>query len=99
MAKVKDRSETEMLRGENKKLRSEIRQLRKILGRFQKQAHRVEELEDLFENIDLFEEQQVKEIKEIFTCPLCSKGNLIKTNLGNRKLITCDSCKFRRTEK
>ena len=92
MAKTKERSELEFLRSENKRLKSENRQLKKLLGRNTKTLKVLEEhFEEEAEEIDA----AIVDVAAP-SCPKCC-GELAFTDLGNRRLTNCTSCKYRRT--
>lgn len=94
MAKSRERSEVEVLRAENKRLTKQVKELQRTLGRLQKRAYRVEEIEDIFE--DLAFEEMEKVSQKIGDCPKCLQGKLSTTDLGIRKFQTCESCDFRK---
>lgn len=97
MAKKRDRSETEYLRGLVRSLKSQVRHLKRHNKELGVQARRFEEHED-----DMLEEgAQPSESPYQLpanTCE-CSKGQLVKTDLGVRIITTCTTCSFRKIEK
>jgi predicted nuclease with TOPRIM domain len=98
MAKVKERSELESLRAENKKMKSELRHLKKEVARKTKRAHLYEDLEAKIAD------QHVQDIMEEHNsirkdlCPECSCP-LEQITLGNRVMVSCTSCTYRITKK
>lgn len=101
MAKNKERSEVEFLRGQNKALRTEIRQLKRDLARHQKRQHELEDREEELQ--EMFEEQTVSEMPhEVQTktaCLKCGSGGLETIDLGIRTIIKCTNCGNRETKK
>lgn len=97
MAKSKDRSETEYLRGIIKNLKSENRNLKKQLSRSNKRAHQYEDFETKLQDTEV-EEVFESVIPPEKTCPKC-KSKLKESPLGIKVLITCTSCNFKETRK
>lgn len=93
MARKRDRSELEHLRGEIRRLESEVRRLKKQL--------RQQEKETLNRDIDILDELLNHELTEKETklerCSQCGIGYLEVTDLGIKKLIKCTECSYRRT--
>lgn len=95
MAKKREKSEVEYLRGIVKNQRSIIKHLQKEVSRGKKRQHQEELIaEELLE--DEFKEQ---EIIATNSCPECFKGKIETVDLGARKMTICDSCKFRKIRK
>lgn len=97
MAKSRERSEVEQLRAENKRLTKQVKELQRTLGRLHKQSHRVDELEDIFKEMefDSIEKFSPKTNK----CPECLEGNLEDIDLGVRKMTKCTKCTYRKSNK
>jgi hypothetical protein len=96
MAKQKDRSEVEHLRGEVKNLKAQVRHLKKELARKQKRQHQYEDLEE--REKDLEETLVAEIIEDVSRCPKCA-AKLEETNIGVRILVRCESCDYRETKK
>lgn len=94
MAKSKGKDEVEELRGKVRELTKQNKELKKVLGRLQKSSHRVEELEELFEEMG---NEEIVPDGPRATCS-CG-GKLEKVDLGVRTLIKCVSCGKRETKK
>lgn len=97
MAKKRERSSEEYLRGIVKQQRSLIKHLKKEAGRSTKRAHQYHDLEDrlseeMIEQETQIEQEFVKEEK----CPNC-KGKLEVITLGPKTLVICKDCKYRKT--
>lgn len=97
MAKSKERSEVEALRSENRNLKKQVSYLKKELGRHEKREHQYLDLEDRTQQEELEKIVEVPKDKKI--CPKCNKGKLSVSDLGIRKLTTCNNCTFRKSEK
>lgn len=97
MAKSRERSEVELLRAENKRLTKQVKELQRTLGRLQKRSHRVEELEEIFQDLefDTVEKYSPKTNK----CPECLEGSLEDIDLGVRKMTKCTKCTYRKSNK
>lgn len=98
MSKEKSRNEVEYLRSEIRKYKSLVKNLRKELNRKQKREHRYEDLEDREAEVQLKEQQAEQALISKNKCPNCS-GTIESTSIGNRTLLTCDSCKWRTSKK
>lgn len=95
MAKKKERSETEYLRGVIKNQRSIIKHLQKEVGRSKKRQQQDELMaEELLE--DEFQEQDMISDNK---CPECGKGTLETVDLKVRKMTVCNSCNYRKIRK
>lgn len=94
MTKVKERSELEYLRAQNKALRSENRHLKKELGRADKKVKNYEVHMD--SEIEIEAPIAMKE-----QSPGCEKcgGALAQVDLGVKVLKTCYDCGNRKTLK
>jgi alpha-acetolactate decarboxylase len=88
MAKSKDRSEVETLKGIIRSQKSEIRKLKKELSRKQKREFRYEDLEEKLEEIYLEKEESKSEIK----CVKCKSNKINISDLGIRILHICENC-------
>lgn len=97
MSRRRDKSEVEHLKGIIRKLQSENRHLRRQAKSVQRQQVRIEEwVEDV---IEAYEGEEVPPPPPDH-CPECaSKEDYTKTDLGNRMLLWCKICGFRKTEK
>lgn len=96
MAKNKDRTEIEYLRGIIKKLEAENRRLKKVSGANTKKLANLDDIED---DVEEEQKQEVK-IKNLFQeqqCPECNR-TLEVIELGARKMHTC-ACGYRKTVK
>lgn len=100
MAKQKEKSELEHLRGELRKLRSENRNLKKRIGRLDKRSHDLDEREEQIQEFELesekFELTTTVNLKD--KCPKCV-GKLKATDIGPRIIRNCDTCKYREVKK
>ena len=86
----KNRSEVEVLRGENRKLRSENKKLLRQLKDLQKKSHFYEEVMD----------EVVHDVDVKNTCRSCGKGEILSYDLGRLRLDKCTLCDFeKRTKK
>lgn len=93
MAKSRTKDEVEELRGRVRELQKENKELKKVVGRLQKNDHRVRELEDLFK------ESEFKENSETQISSCSCGGKLEKVDLGVRTLVKCVECGKRETKK
>lgn len=95
MTRPKERNELEYLRAENRKLKSENKKLTKSLTRANKEtrkyAHAAEEAEELFEDI------APALVEQRHYCPKCRREIDAPKDLGNRTLISCGGCKFKKS--
>lgn len=89
MAKSGKSREVEYWKGIVRKLQKEIRELKK--------PHRRKFSKDIVITIDEPEERPVPIKKNL--CAVCGKGNVSTTDLGNRKLHSCDTCRYLKSEK
>jgi ribosomal protein S27AE len=87
--KQKNKSELEVLRGENRKLRSENKKLRREIKDLQKRAHFYEEVVD-----EVVKDAEVKTI-----CKNCGKGQILSYDLGRLRLDKCSICDFEKKTK
>jgi transposase-like protein len=90
--KNKNRSEIEVLRGENRSLRKELKQLRK-------QARIVEDKEDdiqlELEGFSVYQESPKKTY-----CPSCKIGEFkMAIDLSDKTIYNCTECDFKRVTK
>lgn len=86
MAKKRERSELEYLRGENRELRKRLRHYEKRLKYFEKRSHFHDENETT----------ESEEIDTIISCPYCGKGSMELKDFGFIQLFVCNLCKFRK---
>lgn len=98
MAKKHSKQEQEEVRGVIRKLVKENQKLKRELSRYNKRAHRYDDLEEREQEIELESQVQHHVVKQIPTCPKCT-GKLDAVPIGNRLLITCQDCDYRKTEK
>jgi hypothetical protein len=98
MAKSKDRSEVEYLRGLVKDLKSQVRNLKKEVSRSSKRQHREQDLEEIVKEIQFTETQEAEQAKGV-TCPNKCKAPMEAADLGIRTIHTCTSCGHRITVK
>jgi predicted nuclease with TOPRIM domain len=99
MPKKHNKREQEEVRGIVRKLQKENQKLKRALSRYDKRAHQYDDLEEREQEFEL--ESHVEKhhvVKQIPTCPKCS-GKLDAVPIGNRLLITCQECDYRKTEK
>jgi flagellar biosynthesis/type III secretory pathway chaperone len=92
----KGSSEVEELRGILREKEKLIKQLLKRLGQSRKQAERLESLVPEESFIDDF--RPIVEVVNKDLCPNCGK-DIKPIDLGNRKLLNCNNCGYRKTEK
>jgi hypothetical protein len=97
--KSKERSEVEHLRATVKSQRSLIKHLKKEIGRAQKRQHVYEDLEDKVAELHLEDEIEESQLVSDDKCPECDKGRLEIIDLGPRKMLVCDNCKYRKVKK
>lgn len=91
MAKSRERSEVELLRADNKRLTKQVKELQRTLGRLQKNSRNVEELEDLFKDMEY--EAVEKSVPRTGGCPEC--GNALENvSLGVKQIIKCTKCAY-----
>ena len=95
MAKTKDRSETEFLRGRVRELESEVKQLKRIANRTLKKVRQYESI--------MGEQESNEDVEKQFptapaTCPECN-SKLDIFIIGVRELRMCTSCSYRKTVK
>lgn len=98
MAKARDRSEVEFLRGEVRKLRSAIKHYKKELGRATKRSRDYEELESVVQEQEL----AVEEIRLAVASPSCSKcqsSSVTMADLGAKVYKFCSNCGHREKTK
>ena len=98
MTKPKTKSEVEYLRGIVRELRSENKHLKKMVSRGNKELSRLET--QVTESEDEDDQDTSITVHDPKTaCPVCGKGEMIKTDIGVKWLFTYSDCKHRRTEK
>lgn len=95
MAKSKSRDEVEELRGKVRELQKQNRELKKILGRLQKRSHHVEELQDLFQEMEHENDNTNAPVHSRCNCG----GKIEKVDLGVRTMLKCENCGKRETKK
>lgn len=100
MAKNKDRSEVEHLKGIIRQQKSIIKNLRKSVSRKNKKERNVEELEQALAEEYLKEEAEEIQIpiKQKDRCSKC-QGETEEVDLVVKWLVICQSCDFRFTRK
>lgn len=76
--------ENRSLRAENQKLRRDNKRLKKELNKLIARETQVED-----------DELPILVIRE--KCPSCNGENLVKLNLGVKRLMVCKDCKYRKT--
>lgn len=94
MAKKRDRSEVEWLRGEVKKLRSMVKHYKKEAARAGKRERSYEELEAVIQE----QEEAVEEIKHATTsvsCFKCQSNSVTIADLGAKVYKFCSNCGHR----
>lgn len=82
--KQKNKSEVEVLRGENRRLKSENRNLRKRVKELEKKSHFYEEIVD----------EVVEDVKFRNTCRNCGKGEVLSYDMGLIRLNKCNLCDY-----
>jgi hypothetical protein len=98
MAKQKERSELEFLRGRVRELEALVKQLQKKASRSDKRKQQLENV------VDEREEEAQQEVAKTFEvevaelkCPSCGSKEFCQVLIGNRNLEMCDSCGHRKT--
>jgi hypothetical protein len=92
MAKNKDRSEIEMIRGENRKLRSQVRHLEKEVSKLSRNNKKIEDLEEIIqEDIQLAQH----EVSNVRSCKKCASPKVVPLDLGVKTFLMCTNCKHR----
>lgn len=96
MAKSKSHSADEDVKGENRSLKKQVNQLKREINSLYKRLSKYENLVNNF----IYEEEK-STILPVRTdlCIACSKGKIVITDLGIRKIITCTECKHREIKK
>lgn len=94
MAKPKDRSEVEFLRGEVKKLRSALKHYKKELSRANKRSRDYQELEELVQDQELEIEEQTKLVPS-GGCSKCQSDKVTLADLGAKVYRFCSNCGHR----
>lgn len=99
MAKSKDKSEVETLRGVVKALKKQNQHLKKELSRKEKRQHLHDDLEEHEAELLVREELEERStLLEKDRCSIC-QGELDIVDLKIRTLITCTSCGNRKVIK
>lgn len=98
MAKSKDRSEIEYMRGLIKNLKAEVRNLKKQVARHNKRAHQYEDLEERQAEVEVADLYTTTVTSKII-CKSCSSDKMEEVSLGVKKLIVCRDCGKRETKK
>jgi len=93
--KNRDRSDVDRLRDVIRTLKSENRNLKKQLGKTNKKVKAYEEHIDLSVESEIVEDQSMPDSPG---CPECGEP-VQSVSLGVKILITCTSCKYRKTVK
>jgi predicted Mrr-cat superfamily restriction endonuclease len=91
MAKKRERSEVEWLRGEVKKLRSAIKHYKKELGRLSKRSLNYEELEAVVQEQELAVEE-IKHATTTLNCSKCQSNSVTIADLGAKVYKFCSNC-------
>ena len=104
MARSRDRSEVERLKGIIREQRSVIKALKKEAGRLNKRSHQYEDIEEKLAEHHLFEEEREKEeVEKTETtskgqCPKCGE-DLKEVAFGTYTYLFCTKgpriCKYR----
>jgi hypothetical protein len=95
LARQKDKSETEHLRGELKEAQKIIKVLKKRLRTLEKSKHVWDQY-----NLDA-DENSAPDFTDIKTtpCPDCHTGTVLKIDLGIKVIESCSICQWRRVVK
>lgn len=102
MPKVREKSELEYLRSENKRLKSENRHLKKQVNLKSKREYLYKDLEDKEHDAVLAEEQSRHEHEAAMNalkCPQCQNGEVSTLEVGIFQITICNSCKHRTRKK
>lgn len=91
MAKSKDKSEVEYLKGLNRQLKKQLKKVNRQASRAEKQALR--QLEDA-EEVEEVEEEEASDGK----CSKC-KARLVPIDMGIRIVYNCQKCGHREAKK
>ena len=94
MAKKRERSEVEWLRGEVKKLRAVVKHYKKELGRVSKRERNYEELEELVQEQELEVEEEAKPQAK-GGCSKCQSFEVTLADLGAKVYRFCSGCGHR----
>lgn len=95
MAKPKDRTEVEFLRGQNRDLQKQIKHLKKELGRMNKRARNVEDLEEIIREDDIGQGSPTVAVDAVRLCKKCQSNSLTVANLGVKTYLFCNDCRAR----
>ena len=99
MAKSKDRSEVEHLRGLVRELKSELRHLKKTMARKQKREHLLEDVESREAELFLQEEMEEKKtVAQTERCPKC-KSKIDVIDGAKLKVYICSDCGYRKSSR
>lgn len=93
MARNKEKSELEHLRGQNRQLRKQVKSLQKQLGRHQKEIKNLK----VNESPDKDRLPMSYQEEEFDACPVCD-GELRYIDMKIKTVVNCSSCEYRRTE-
>lgn len=97
MAKGKDKSEIEHLRGENRELQKELKRLRSRLRQFDKSKHLYHDVLSDYEEM-LTQTTEVEKIdnKKPKSCEICHAGTMEEFEILDKVIGTCNSCGHRK---
>lgn len=99
MARKKDRSELEHLRGENRELTKTIRKLKRQIHQFEKSRHIYHEVISDYEELIVNEQQEniaVEKSSKLKKCEKCYSGTMNEFEIMDKVIGTCNSCGFRK---
>ncbi len=99
MARKKDRSELEHLRGENRELTKTIRKLKRQIHQFEKSRHIYHEVISDYEELIVQEQQEeivVEKKSKMKKCEKCHSGVMEEFEIMGKTIGTCNSCGARK---
>jgi septal ring factor EnvC (AmiA/AmiB activator) len=99
LARQKDKSELEHLRGENRELTKTIRKLKRQVHQFEKSKHIYHEVISDYEEIIAEEQAQevvVEKKSKMKSCEKCFSGVMEEFEIMDKVIGTCNSCGHRK---